>query len=248
VRRLSTAARVLVTLEVLVAIALAARLLPLEPWLRGLEARLSGIGPLAPLVYVLMYAVAVVAFVPGSLLTMGAGLLFGPALGFVTASTGATAGASLAFLVARHLARSQVEGWARKSPRFAAIDGAIGEQGYGIVALTRLSPVFPFNVLNYAYGVTRVSFRSYVLASWIAMMPGCLLYTYLGSLGRAGASALAGSPVETYRVGLNVLGLVSTVAATVLVTRMARRALATVVAPAETPSRVGRLTSPSGPA
>ena len=247
-RRLSTAARVLVTLEVVVAVALAVRLLPVAAWLDGLEARLSGLGPFGPLLYALVYAVAVVAFLPGSLLTMGAGLLFGPTWGFVSASTGATVGAALAFLVARHVARSRVADWARANPRFAAIDGAIGEKGFRIVALTRLSPVFPFNALNYAYGVTRVSFRDYLAASWIAMMPGCLLYTYLGSLGRAGTAALAGSPVETYRVVLNALGLAATVLVTVLVTRIARRALATVAAPVETVAGADGLTSRNRPA
>jgi len=248
VRKLSRAARVLVAIEVLVAVALVLHLVPVEASLRGLEARLSGLGPVGPVVYALIYAMGVVAFLPGSLLTMGAGLLFGPTWGFFAASTGATAGAALAFLVARHFARARVECWARKSPRFAAIDGAIGEKGLRIVALTRLSPVFPFNALNYAFGVTRVSFRDYVVASWIAMMPGCLLYTYLGSLGRVGAAALAGSPVEAYRVGLNALGLAATLVVTVLVTRIARRALATVAPPAEAVAGSESLTSRSGPA
>lgn len=225
---LSSAARIIVALEVLVALALAARLLPVETWLRGLDQTLAGLGPLGPLLYATVYALAVPAFVPGSLLTIGAGLLFGTAWGFLAASSGATIGAALAFLVARHLARARVEAWTRRNPKFEAIDRAIGEKGWKIVALTRLSPIFPFNALNYAYGVTRVRFLDYALASWLAMMPGALLYVYIGSLGRVGAEALAGSEVESYKLALNVMGLLATAAVTVLVTRLARRAIASV--------------------
>lgn len=215
-------------LEVLVALALAARLLPVETWLRGLDQTLAGLGPLGPLLYATVYALAVPAFVPGSLLTIGAGLLFGTAWGFLAASSGATVGAALAFLVARYLARARVESWTRRNPRFEAIDRALGEKGWKIVALTRLSPVFPFNALNYAYGVTRVRFVDYAVASWLAMMPGALLYVYIGAVGRTGAEALAGSRVEGYRLALNLLGLLATLAVTVYVTRLARRAIASV--------------------
>jgi len=220
------AAKVVVVLEVAVALVLAARLLPVEVWLRGLEGRLDGLGPLGPVLYAAAYAAGVVAFVPGSLMTMGAGLLFGTALGLAAASAGSVAGASLAFLMARYVFRPRIEAWARRSPRFAAIDEAVGANGWKMVALTRLSPLFPFNALNFAYGATRVRFGPYVLASWIAMIPGTLLYVWLGSLGRVGAEALAGSAASSFRLALNVVGLAATAAVTVLATRMARAALA----------------------
>jgi uncharacterized membrane protein YdjX (TVP38/TMEM64 family) len=193
VRKLSVAARVVVALEVAVALVLAARLLPVEAWLCGLEGRLDGLGPLGPVLYAAAYATGVVAFVPGSLLTMGAGLLFGTTRGFAAASAGSVAGASLAFLAARHVFRPRIEAWARRSSSFAAIDAAVGANGWKRVALTRLSPVFPFNALNFAYGATRVRFGPYVLASWIAMIPGTLLCVWIGSFGRLGAEAVSGS-------------------------------------------------------
>lgn len=227
-RILSSAARVVVALEVVVAVVVAARLLPVESWLRGLEGRLEGLGPLGPAVYAVLYALGVVLFLPGSLLTMGAGLLFGVGVGFAAASTGSVAGAALAFLLARYGLRPQVEAWARRSPRFAAIDEAVGANGWKMVALTRLSPLFPFNTLNFAYGATRVGFVSYVVASWVAMIPGTLLYTWLGSLGRVGAEALDGSAAGGYRVALNLVGLAATAMVTVFATRTARAALARV--------------------
>jgi uncharacterized membrane protein YdjX (TVP38/TMEM64 family) len=226
VRELSVAARVVVALEVVVALLLAARLLPVEAWLHGLEGRLDGLGPLGPVLYAAAYAAGVVVFVPGSLLTIGAGLLFGTAVGFAAASAGSIAGASLAFLVARYGLRPRIEAWARRSPRFAAIDEAVGVNGWKMVALTRLSPLFPFNALNFAYGATRIRFGPYVLASWIAMIPGTLLYVWIGSLGRMGAEALAGSAASSFRLALNVVGLAATAAVTVFATRTARAALA----------------------
>ena len=227
-KKLSLAARVLIALEVVVALALAARLLPAEAWLRGLEGRVEGLGLLGPVLYAVVYALGVVTFFPGSVLTLGAGVLFGTGLGFVAASIGSVAGAALAFLIARHALRPQVEAWARRSPKFAAIDGAVGANGWKMVALTRLSPLFPFNALNFAFGATRVGFAPYLLASWSAMIPATLLYTYLGSLGRQGALALAGSATESLRLTLNLAGLAATAAVTIFATRMARSALARV--------------------
>ena len=225
-------AAAVVSMEILIVVGVALRQLPVDGSFQRIGPILAGLGPLAPLIYAGVYALGVVAFFPGALLTMGAGLLFGAARGFAVASVGSVLGASAAFLIARHLLRSRVEEWARHHPRFAVVDEAVGVKGWKIVALTRLSPVFPFNALNYGYGVTRVRFGHYALASWLAMVPGTLLYTYLGSLGRVGAEALTGSNVETYRIVLNVLGLGATGVVTLLVTRLAQRGLAR-----ETPGR-----------
>jgi uncharacterized membrane protein YdjX (TVP38/TMEM64 family) len=138
---------------------------------------------------------------------------------------GATAGAALAFLIARHVARERVEKVARKREDFRAIDRAIGEKGWKIVALLRLSPLVPFSLSNYLYGLTAIRFGPYVLASALAMLPGTVLYTYLGVAGRAAAAASTGerrSPLEWVALGA---GLAATVVATVLVTRIARREL-----------------------
>jgi uncharacterized membrane protein YdjX (TVP38/TMEM64 family) len=170
--------------------------------------------------------VATVLFLPGSILTLGAGVVFGLARGAVIVSISATLGATAAFLVGRYAARDWVAGKIAGNPKFKAIDEAVAHEGWKIVGLTRLSPVFPFNLLNYAFGLTRVSLWHYVLASWIGMMPGTVMYVYLGSV--AGDLAAAGSrasrtPAEW---ALYAVGLAATIGVTVYVTRLARRALA----------------------
>jgi uncharacterized membrane protein YdjX (TVP38/TMEM64 family) len=159
-------------------------------------------------------------------MTLGAGFLFGLPFGFAVVSAASTLGAALAFLVGRYFLRGWVEQRLDNVPRFAALDRAIGERGWLIVLLTRLSPVFPFNLLNYALGLTGVRFTSYVVASWIGMMPGTLLYVYLGSVGQDLASLLAGDLPSSDATGwLFYGGLVATVVLTVMVTRIATRAL-----------------------
>ena len=186
----------------------------------------SALGPWTIPAFAIVYALAAVLFVPGSALTIGAGAIYGLLWGTVAVSLGATAGAAAAFLVARYLARERVERWAASNPRFAAIDEAVGREGLKIVLLTRLSPVFPYNLLNYLYGLTRVGFGAYVLASWIGMLPGTVLYVYLGFAGRAVAQAARGRserPPAQYIFW--AAGFLATVAVTVYVTRLARRAL-----------------------
>jgi uncharacterized membrane protein YdjX (TVP38/TMEM64 family) len=190
----------------------------------------QGLGPLGPVALGLAYIIACVAFVPGSLLTLGAGLVFGVGVGFVVVFVGANLGAAAAFLLGRTLARGWVEKKVVADPRFRAIDQAVAAQGFKLVLLLRLSPVVPFNFLNYALGLTRVSFRDYVLATLIGMVPGILLYVYLGSLVTSVADLATARSEQT--VGRRVLfyvGLIATVAVTVLVTRMARQALTKVV-------------------
>lgn len=200
-----------------------------------LVARVDGLvrraGPAGPVVFALAYAAATVAFLPGSALTLLAGALFGPVVGTATVAAGATAGATAAFLLARTVLRRRVERWIEARPAFRAIDGAIEKEGAKIVALLRLSPVFPFNLLNYALGLTRVSLAAYVAASFVFMLPGTFLYVYLGSVGaevgRAAAGAAAGAGWG--RIVLQGIGLAATIAVTVVVTRAARRALAEAV-------------------
>jgi uncharacterized membrane protein YdjX (TVP38/TMEM64 family) len=177
-------------------------------------------------IFVLLYVVAAVLLLPGSVLTLGAGAVFGVMQGAVLVSAGATLGATAAFLVGRYLARGWVAARLQSYPRFAAIDQAVAREGWKIVGLTRLSPVFPFNLLNYAFGLTRVSLRGYVLASWIGMMPGTVMYVYVGSIAGDIATLSAGgqgrSAAEWAVYGV---GLLATVVVTVYVTRLARAAL-----------------------
>ena len=165
-------------------------------------------------------------FLPGSILTLGAGLLFGVVLGSVYVSIASTVGATAAFLIGRYLARDRVARKIEGNKTFQAIDVAVAEGGWRIVGLTRLSPIFPFNMLNYAFGLTHVSLRDYFFASWIGMMPGTVMYVYLGSL--AGSLAALGSGARVRTPGewaLYTVGLLATVVVTVYVTRRARAAL-----------------------
>jgi uncharacterized membrane protein YdjX (TVP38/TMEM64 family) len=184
------------------------------------------LGPAGPAIFMLGYAVAVVAFLPAALLTLAAGAIFGLVWGTLYAFVAAVVGSIAAFLVARYAARAKIEKHFAGDPRFEAIDRAVAERGLWIVFLLRLSPVFPFVVLNYLLGLTRVELRDYALASF-GMIPGTLLYVYYGKVAGDVVALSGGRPpergIEYYAV--LVLGLVATVAVTILVTRIARRAL-----------------------
>jgi uncharacterized membrane protein YdjX (TVP38/TMEM64 family) len=187
----------------------------------------DGLGFWGPAVFVLGYAIAVVAFVPASLLTLGAGAIFGIVDGVIYVFVAATIGSCLAFLVSRYLARSAVEKMLDGKPKFSAIDRAVKAEGLKIVFLLRLTPIVPFNLLNYALGLTRVRFTDYAIAS-VGMLPGTLLYVYSGKLA-GDIAAVAGNPAAARGWGyycVLALGLVATLAVTMVVTRSARRALA----------------------
>ena len=195
-------------------------------YLPQFAAWVEGLGFWGPLVFILGYAVATVAFVPGSLLTLAAGAIFGLARGTLYTFLGATLGASAAFLVARYGARGWIERRIAGNARFAAIDRAVGREGFKIVALLRLSPIFPFNLLNYSLGLTRVRFLDYLLAS-VAMLPGTLLYVYYGKAAGSLAAVAGGVKTERgpeYWLTLG-LGLAATIAVTTVITRLAGRAL-----------------------
>ena len=188
----------------------------------------NGLGALGAVAFIALYILATIAFFPGSILTLGAGVVFGIGLGSLYVFIGATLGATAAFLVGRYLARGWVSRKIAGNIKFRAIDEAVGREGFKIVLLTRLSPIFPFNLLNYAYGVTGVSLKDYILAS-IGMIPGTILYVYIGSL--AGSIATLGTgtqPVANPEVqwAIRIFGFIATVAVTVYVTRVARKALA----------------------
>lgn len=209
-----------------VALLLVARAVDAPGLLRQALDGIRGLGPWGAALFVGLYVVATVLFLPGSVLTLGAGAVFGVVRGSLLVSLAATLGATAAFLVGRHAARGWVAARIEGNPTFRAIDEAVGREGWKIVGLTRLSPVFPFNLLNYAFGVTRVRLRDYVAASWAGMIPGTVMYVYLGALAGDLATLPAGgrtrAPVEW---GLYVLGLLATGAVTIHVTRVARAAL-----------------------
>lgn len=202
-------------------------LLDVNTYLRQLLDWIREQGFVGVVVFAAVYIAATVFFVPGSILTLGAGFVYGVVWGTIYVSVASTIGATAAFLVGRYLARDWVASKVEGSPRFRSIDNAVGNEGWKIVGLTRLSPVFPFNLLNYAYGLTRVSLRDYFFASWIGMFPGTVMYVYIGSLAGSlatvGAEERARTPGEWILYGV---GLVATVVVTVFVTRLARKALA----------------------
>jgi uncharacterized membrane protein YdjX (TVP38/TMEM64 family) len=215
---------ILVALAVVAGLILAGR--QAGQYVPRFAAWVEGLGVWGPVAFILGYAVATVAFIPGSLLTLAAGAIFGLVRGTVYTLIGATLGASAAFLIARYLARGAIEKKIAGSARFAAIDKAVGREGFKIVALLRLSPVFPFNLLNYSLGLTRVPFLHFLAAS-IAMLPGTLLYVYYGKAAGSLAAVAGGVEAEKgtgywFTLGL---GLAATVAVTTVITRLASRAL-----------------------
>ena len=193
----------------------------LDPSFLGIAGQ--GIGGM--ILFALAGGLSVVFFFPGSVLMTAAGAAFGLTRGFLTAQAGATLGAGLAFLVSRYLARRRVERWVSSKPAFAAVDEAIGSEGFRIVLLTRCCPLFPYIFQNYAFGLTRVSFGHYALGSFLGLVPTTLAFAYLGSLGRSGAEAASGN-ASTLELVLRGFGLLATIAVSVYLARLSRRALA----------------------
>lgn len=216
-------ARHWIVLLIVAALAVVAFALPLQQWLGAAIAWTAAHRELAGLAFVALYVVATVAFVPGLPLTLAAGALFGVVEGSVLVSIGSTLGATAAFFSGRTVAREWVRRRIAAWPRFVAVDRAVESRGFLVVLLTRLSPLFPFFLLNYAYGVTAVRPRHYVLGSWLGMMPATVAYVYAGSLAADVSQALAGE-AELGATGWLLLGLgfAATVTVTVVVTRVAR--------------------------
>jgi uncharacterized membrane protein YdjX (TVP38/TMEM64 family) len=224
----SSLGRVIALLATIIALFLAMRFLPVQQWLLSFNDWVGHMGAVGVFVFILVYAVATVLMAPGSILTIGAGFAFGLWKGFLAVSAGATLGASLAFLVARFIARDKIAAIAQRNEKFRNIDSVIGKQGAKLIFLLRLSPVIPFNLSNYFYGLTAVRFWPYVLASWIGMMPGTFLYVYIGTAGKAAVAAAAGG--EAVKHGWQYwtflgIGLVATLVVTIWVTKIARDAL-----------------------
>jgi uncharacterized membrane protein YdjX (TVP38/TMEM64 family) len=208
----------------LVALSVAISFLPVTEWVKVFTNWIRHLGMTGGFIFVGAYAVAAVLFLPGSILTIAAGLVYGIVGGTVVALSGATLGAGLAFLVARYLVRERVEKLAHKNKKFGLIDQAVGRQGWKLVGLLRLSPLIPFNLSNYFYGLTSIGFWPYLLASAVGMLPGTVLYAYLGAIGKAGlgGSTKGHTPLEWVFLGV---GLLATIGVTIFVSRLARTAL-----------------------
>lgn len=244
----TTFLRIVVGVLLAGAIAVSLALLPVQDYLARLLNWVESVGPWGPPLLGVAYVAACVLFVPGLILTLGAGYLFGVVWATITVSIASVLGATAAFVIGRTLLRRPIERRIADYPRFHAIDRAVGEQGFKIVLLVRLSPIFPFNLLNYAFGLTNVKLWPYVLASWIGMLPGTIMYAYLGSALKSLTEVAAGQPEggATQNVFFYA-GLVMTVIATVVITRVARRALheAVIEHQPERPPAAGQFVSPT---
>ncbi|MDB2595673.1 TVP38/TMEM64 family protein [Pseudomonadales bacterium] len=218
--------KVLIFIVALVVLAVAAATLPVVEWLTDFFAWIENNRQISWLVFSVFYIAAVVLLLPGSLLTLGAGFLFGLGYGFAIVSFSSTVGAACAFLVGRFFARDWVADKLALMPRFAALDQAIEGRGALVVFLCRLSPVFPFNLLNYAMGLTGVKFRTYVFVSWLGMMPGTLLFVYIGSIAENITGILSGQ-IESLPASnwLFYGGLIATLVLTIVITRISTKTL-----------------------
>ena len=219
------ASKVILIVVVLAALVVGFRALPIREWFIELEGFVRGLGPLGPAVWALAYVVCTIMLVPGSALTLGAGGLFGLSTGFLVVLVGANVGALCAFLLAKTFLRDRVANWAAGNAKFKSLDRAIGSQGFKMVFLSRLSPAFPFSLLNYLLGLTAVRTGAYVLANLLGMLPGMFLYVYIGAAARDALAGQADAAAGFYQQLLKYVGLLATVTVVVVVTRVARKAL-----------------------
>jgi len=178
-------AKLFVILGVLIAVIVLMRVFGLTKYIslqnvQKLNQWIQGLGLLGPIVYIIIYILCCVFFLPGIPITLLGAVAFGPIKGVIYVSIGATLGASAAFLIARYAARSMVEEWIKKNERLRKIDEGVRKHGWRMLMITRLVPIFPFNIQNYVYGITNISFWTYVLVSWICMLPGIVAYVFAG--------------------------------------------------------------------
>ncbi len=216
---------------VVAVVAVTVAVLPVVPWLIGLFEHIGRLGPWGPVALAGLYVVSCVLLIPASIPTVAAGFLFGAFKGSVTAMVGGTLGACAAYWIGRLLARDWVARRIARSRRFTALDDAVDEHGLKVVTLSRLSPIAPYAILNYAFGLTKVPFWKYVLGTVIGVAPGMVLYVYFGAGLRSLAEVAAyargeGRVTPAYRVFFWA-GLFVTVVVTLLLTQIARRALGT---------------------
>ncbi|MBU7584522.1 MAG: TVP38/TMEM64 family protein [Nostoc sp. TH1S01] len=226
-------------LAILVAtLIIATRFVNLHAIFQTLVAQVNSLGVWGAIAYIGIYNLATLLFIPGSVLTVKAGCLFGLFWGSVYVLIAAIIGATLAFLIGRYLSRDWLSRQIERHPKLKAIDVAVAKEGWKIVLLTRLCPLFPFNLLNYVFGVTQVSLKDYVFGSF-GIIPGTVMYVYLGTL--AGNLAMNHIPSQTltpeartYQLILQAIGLIATVAVTIYISKIAQKALSESMSVTET--------------
>ena len=206
---------------ILAAVVVAFRVLPVASWLRDFQTYVRGLGPIGYVVYIVVYAVCVVAFVPASILTLGAGAIFGFVGGVIVVVIGATLGAIFSFLLARTVMRKRVEAMTAKNAKFRALDRAIASEGIKIVFLVRLAVVFPFTWLNYAFGLTAIPLWSYVAATVIGIIPATAAFVFVSSAATTAATTHASLITKTVYIAGGVIAL----AVSVFIGRIATRAI-----------------------
>jgi len=220
-----TRGKVVLSAGVALAAVLASFFLPFRDWFGNVEGYVRSLGALGPAVAVLVYVISAVLLIPGSAITIASGTLFGLKTGLIVVVLGANLGALAAFLLARSFLREKVARWAAANPKFASLDRAIGRQGFKMVLLTRLSPVFPFVLLNYFLGLTAVRTGAYVPANLLGMLPATFLFVYIGAAARDALAGEMEASAGFYRQILKYVGLLATVAVVAMVTRLARKAI-----------------------
>lgn len=201
----------------------------IQETLRTVLMQIQGLGFWGPVAFIIAYNLATILFIPGSVLTLGGGVIFGLWWGSIYVFMAATLGATFAFLIGRYLSRDCVVKYMEAHPKFKALDRAVSQEGLKIVFLTRLCPLFPFNLLNYALGITQVSLKDYVLGSF-GMIPATILYVYSGSLvGDIAAIGVATQPTNPQTLAIkwsiNIISFLATIALTVYITQIAYKAL-----------------------
>jgi uncharacterized membrane protein YdjX (TVP38/TMEM64 family) len=211
-------AKLAIGLAVLAALIVAFRMLPVADWLRAFQTYVRGLGPLGYVVYALGYGV-IGTFVPASILTLGAGAIFGLAGGSIVVLIGATIAASLSFFLARTILRHRIEAMTAANPKFRAVDRAIAREGAKIVVLVRLAAVFPFLFMNYAFGLTGIRYDRYLMATILGILPGTIAFVWLGAAGAELATQ------HTAKTIITIAGAVIALAVSVFVARIAARAI-----------------------
>lgn len=214
--------KIFVALLVVAAIVIVLHFLPIATWLRNFQDYVRGLGALGYVVYVIVYAICVVAFIPASILTLGAGAIFGFVGGTIVVIIGATIGATLAFLLARTVMRKRVEKMTASNAKFRALDRAIAAEGMKIVFLVRLAVVFPFTYINYAFGLTAIPLWRYVLATFLGIIPATAAFVFASS---AATKAATGETSSITKI-VYIAGGVFAVLVSILIGRIAAKAIA----------------------
>jgi len=213
--------KIFVALLIIAAIVIAYRFLPVTDWLKHFQTYVRGLGALGYVVYIVVYAICVVAFIPASILTLGAGAIFGFSGGTIVVVFGATIGATLAFLLARTVMRKRIEEMTHSNAKFRALDRAIASEGMKIVFLVRLAVVFPFTYINYAFGLTAIPLWRYVLATFLGIIPATAAFVFASS---AATKAATGETSNITKI-VYITGGVVAIIVSVLIGRIATRAI-----------------------